>query len=369
MKYSGNYNLVDFVSKSMYLATKADGDLLFGCQTSCGGRWNDDVGWWALAALSGADLFGESAVISSSSGSSRSWLYVANLTLFEMLQDYDTVCGGGVYWSRDRTNNATNLKYEKSAITNAQVIWLATRLYEYTGDTSYLDLATSFWSWFVSTSTSSSYMIFDGVYAFSDTDCEWSYYYGIMAAYGAVLASTTSNTSYLDAGLNYYSYWKSNFIDASGNFYEPGCSSSSTPCKDPTGYNFPVYETLAILHAALPEGTHADTRAEIQSLMATQGAALVTRLQCDETTWLCVRTLNPPPAQYTFSNGTNPRDQLEMLSFVNAMAAINGAQDAASTPTAPTATTTSSKAAPHRADMAALEVLVVVAAVVALVGF
>ncbi|KAJ1556191.1 hydrolase 76 protein, partial [Cladochytrium tenue] len=101
MDYSGNYGMVDFVSKSMYYATKDNGDFLFGCTGSCGGRWNDDIGWWALAAQSGSELFGSNTVISSTAGSSRAWSYVANFTLYQMLQNEDSLCGGGVYWSRD----------------------------------------------------------------------------------------------------------------------------------------------------------------------------------------------------------------------------------------------------------------------------
>ncbi|KAJ1569595.1 hydrolase 76 protein [Cladochytrium tenue] len=353
MKYSGDYSLVDFVSTSMYYATQDGGDLLFGCSGNCGGKWNDDIGWWALATMSGADLFGETSLISSSAGSSTTWFYVANFTLYEMLQDYDTVCGGGVYWSRDRTSTSTNLKYEKSAITNAQIIWLATRLYLFVGDTTYLNLATSFYTWFVANTTASNFMIYDGVYALSDTDCEvsgetWSYYYGIMAAYGAVLTNITGDSTYITNGMQYYDYWKNNFVNASGHFFEPWCASTS--CKDPTGFNFPVYESLAVLYNALPSSTYESTQAEIKSLMATQGAYLIDHLECDQSTWLCVRTLDPVPSEYTYSNGTNPRDQLEILSFLNAMVSINGAPVASSTPTAAAVVaTTSIKAGAYRA--------------------
>ncbi|KAJ1549632.1 hydrolase 76 protein [Cladochytrium tenue] len=294
--------------------------------------------------MSGADLFGQSAIISSSAGASTSWFYVANFTLYEMLQDYDTICGGGVYWSRDRTSTQTNLRVEKSAITNAQIIWLATRLYNFVGDTAYLNVATSFWNWFVANSTEAgTNRIYDGVYALSATDCEvdgnsFSYYYGIMAAYGAVLTNITGDSTYLTTGLQYYDYWKTNFINASGHFYEPDCNNA---CKDPTGFNFPVYESLATLYNALPS-TQSATKSEIKSLMATQGSYLVNYLTCDQTSWLCVRTLNPVPSMYTYANGTNPRDQLEMLSFVNAMVSINGAPVASSTPTVAAVATVSS---------------------------
>ncbi|KAJ1550851.1 hypothetical protein HK405_015743, partial [Cladochytrium tenue] len=76
------------------------------------------------------------------------------------------------------------------------------------------------------------------------------------------------------------------------------------------------------------------------SLMAAQGAYLATYLACDSS-WLCVRTLNPVPSQYTYPNGTNPRDQVEMMSFVNGMVRINGAPEPGSTPTESAATTSS----------------------------
>ncbi|KAJ1567257.1 hydrolase 76 protein [Cladochytrium tenue] len=352
MEYSGNYGMVDFVSTSMYYATLSDGDLLFGCSGNCGGKWNDDIGWWALAAMSGSDLFGTSAVISSTAGSSVPWFQVANFTLYQILEDYDSVCGGGVYWSRDRTSTAYNLKYEKSSITNTQIIWLAMRIYEVGGNSAYLNIATDFWKWFVNYATdTSSYMIYDGVYATADS-CQvdgktWSYYYGLMAAAGAMITQATGDDTYLTTGLNYYNYWKTNFVNESGHFYEPWCP--SVGCKDPTGFNTPVYESLALLYNRLPS-THADTKAEIKSLMVAQGTYLVDYLGCTST-WNCVRTLDPVPSSYTFANGTNPRDQMEMMSFVNAMVSINGEPTVTSTPTAATAvaTTKKSSAAPRAA--------------------
>ncbi|KAI9336236.1 glycosyl hydrolase family 76-domain-containing protein [Zopfochytrium polystomum] len=348
MDYSGDYALSGFVNKAMYMASGDGGDFLFGCDGNCGGKWNDDIGWWGLAALTGSELYGtaSTARIADSDGTGQSWIYVANFTLFRILEDVDSQCGGGAYWSRDRSSTSVNLRTEKSTITNTQVIWFALRLYSVYKDQKYLDIAKTFWDWVLTAVTDrNTYMIYDGVYA--DGTCtvdgnSWSYYYVPMAMAGATLNQITGNSSYLTDGLGYYKYWKTNFINGNGAFYEPLCGTKFA-CKDPTGFNFPVYETLADLYNTLPDSESA-TKTEVKSIMATQGKNLLSTLSCSDA-WNCVRTLNPVPTQYTYPNGTNPRDQIEMMSYINGMVRINGVATPTTTPSVAAVVSTTPKSA------------------------
>ena len=83
MKWSGDYRYQDFVGSSFIYATHQSGDFTNGCIGSCGGTWNDDIGWWALAALSGGDVFGMTTPIKSTMVS-MTWkdLYLNILLLF-----------------------------------------------------------------------------------------------------------------------------------------------------------------------------------------------------------------------------------------------------------------------------------------------
>ncbi|KAI9313017.1 glycosyl hydrolase family 76-domain-containing protein [Zopfochytrium polystomum] len=331
MHYSGDYTMSSFVNTAMTKAMNDRGDFLFGCEGNCGGKWNDDIGWWGLAALTGSELYGtkDTDTIASPDGTVRpSWLHVGNFTLFRILEQVDDRCGGGAYWSRDRNANEANLRLGKTAITNVQVVWFAIRLYHATRAPAYLDIARTFWDWIVTVLTDrDTYLIHDAVY--TDDKCtkdanSWSYLYTPMAMAGVALSNATGNPSFLTDGLRYFAYWKATFIDPStGRFREPLCGSSPRfVCKDPTGFNFPVYETLADMYRLLPDA-RADVREEIRSVMVAQGRRLLAADPCTDD-WNCVRTMNPVPKQYTFPNGTNPRDQIEVLSFLNGMVRING---------------------------------------------
>ncbi|KAI9336223.1 glycosyl hydrolase family 76-domain-containing protein [Zopfochytrium polystomum] len=351
MDYSGDYAMSNFVNTAMTKAMDDNGDFLFGCEGNCGGKWNDDIGWWGLAALSGSELYGvtSSNVISSADGTKPSWLHVGNYTMFRILEQVDSQCGGGAYWSRDRNAKEANLRTEKSTITNVQIIWFALRLYDATQDAKYLDIAKTFWDWVVLAVTDrNTYMIYDGIYA--DGSCtvdgnSWSYYYTPMAFAGAALNKITGNSTYMTDGMGFYNYWKKNFIDSSGRFHEPLCGTRFA-CKDPDGFNFPVYETLADLYNILPD-SQSSVKSEIKSIMVKQGEQLLAADPCNDK-WNCVRTLNPVPDKYTFANGTNPRDQIEMMSYFNGMVRINGVTPPTTAPTnqAPVKTNPKSAAEP-----------------------
>jgi mannan endo-1,6-alpha-mannosidase len=64
-----------------------------------------------------------------------------------MWQQWDLVCGGGIYWSRDRNGKKAGYK---STITNVQHIQLGARLYLLTKNQTQLKIARDIYEWMTS---------------------------------------------------------------------------------------------------------------------------------------------------------------------------------------------------------------------------
>ncbi|KAK6091322.1 hypothetical protein MT418_008167 [Batrachochytrium dendrobatidis] len=108
------------------------------------GRWNDDIAWYGLATLTFAELTGKTALLPRSK--TISYLQVAINTYDEIMQQHDpTTCGGGIFWSRDRTRADT--KDYKSVITNVQMMVHSAKLGIITGDPKYMATADTLYKW------------------------------------------------------------------------------------------------------------------------------------------------------------------------------------------------------------------------------
>ncbi len=92
-------------------------------------HYYDDEGWWALAWVKAYDLTQDKRYLASAQ------------TLFEdMCQGWDDVCGGGLWWKKDRTY--------KAAIQNELFLTVAARLFERVAGAIYLEWTYKEWDWF-----------------------------------------------------------------------------------------------------------------------------------------------------------------------------------------------------------------------------
>ena len=108
------------------------------------GKWNDDILWWALPALTGAELFGPKQIMPGG----VPYAQLAQRTYDEVWQQWDPKgCGGGIFWSRNRNNPDT--KNVKSAITNAQHAFMGARLFKITKDPKYINNAKMVLDWMI----------------------------------------------------------------------------------------------------------------------------------------------------------------------------------------------------------------------------
>ncbi len=91
----------------------------------------DDEGWWALAWIDAYDLTGEAR-----------YLTMGRSIFADMAGGWDTTCGGGIWWSKDRTY--------KNAIANELFFSVAAHLATRTEAPEYANWAHQEWQWFQS---------------------------------------------------------------------------------------------------------------------------------------------------------------------------------------------------------------------------
>jgi len=148
-------------------------------------HYYDDDGWYLNAWLRAYQVTGTPAYRDEAEA------------LFErMTTGWDEVCGGGLWWNRDRAY--------KNAITNELFLLAAARLHRQApngeGPGSYLDWATRTWAWFDSTGMiNESALINDGL----DSGCAnnggvtYTYNQGVILGALAALGQATGDRSYL----------------------------------------------------------------------------------------------------------------------------------------------------------------------------
>lgn len=130
-------------------------------------NYYDDSGWWALAWIAAYDATGNSEYLS-----------MAETIFTYMAGGWDSVCGGGLYW--------TTAKKGKNAIPNELFLDVAAKLANRTsGSTSanYLAWAQKEWSWFNSSGMiNASNLVNDGLNSscMNDHGNTWTYNQGVI---------------------------------------------------------------------------------------------------------------------------------------------------------------------------------------------
>jgi hypothetical protein len=144
----------------------------------------DDTGWWALVWLQAYDITGN-----------RNYLTTAETTVNYMHSYWDSVCGGGVYWS--------TAKQYKASIANELFLAASAGLHNrIAGDTTYLGWANAEWNWFQGTGLISGNLIQDGlnVAGCSHNTANYSYNQGVVLQGLAELTKATGTTALLTTG-------------------------------------------------------------------------------------------------------------------------------------------------------------------------
>lgn len=144
-------------------------------------NYYDDEGWWALAWIKAYDLTGNA-----------NYLNQAKTIFSDMTGGWDSTCGGGIWWSKDKTY--------KNAIPNELFLTVAAKLHNrISGDTAYLNWANQTWTWFKNSGMiNGSNLINDGLTSgcVNNGQTTWSYNQGVILG-GLVELNTATNDATL----------------------------------------------------------------------------------------------------------------------------------------------------------------------------
>lgn len=186
---------------------------------------NDDEGWWAMAWIDAYDLTRKPAYLS-----------MAETIFSDMATQWDTtVCGGGVWWSKDLKNSAY-----KNAITNELFLEIAASLANREQDAQkrdqYLSWATKEWMWFKGSGMiNSQNFVNDGLNAQNPAACTnnkqttWTYNQGVLLGGLAELSKAESDPSLLPQAQSIADAAMSRLVTTGGILKEPSGDGPDLP--------------------------------------------------------------------------------------------------------------------------------------------
>lgn len=171
-------------------------------------KFYDDEGWWALAWVHAYEFT-----------PNNTYLDMAKTIFKDMTTGWDDTCGGGVWWSKDRTY--------KNAIANELFLQLAARLHNLTpgdqGSGSYLDWAQREWTWFkASGMINSRGLVNDGLKnCKNNNDIPWTYNQGVILGGLVELNKATGDAALLDQAQTIADAALKILVDDNGILREP----------------------------------------------------------------------------------------------------------------------------------------------------
>ena len=233
-------------------------------------KFYDDEGWWALAWIQAYDATHR-----------PEYLHTAESIFSDMSGGWDATCGGGVWWSKDRTY--------KNAIPNELYLSVAAHLANRTeGKTQamYLESAKREWRWFGGSGMfNTDGLINDGL----TTECKnngrttWSYNQGVVLGGLVELARATGDVSLLQTANTIAHAAIAKLTDADGVLHdptEPHCSGDTLQFK-------------GIFMRNLVELDQASPHAEYKHFVAVNAAAVWDKARMDSEGFSC-RWTGPP---------------------------------------------------------------------------
>nr|WP_225955516.1 glycoside hydrolase family 76 protein [Kibdelosporangium phytohabitans] len=207
-------------------------------------HYYDDEGWWALTWINAYDLTRD-----------QRYLGVAKSLFADMAAGWDTVCGGGIWWNKEKTY--------KNAIPNELFISIAARLTQRTRGTEarhYRQWAERGWAWFAASGMiNSSNLVNDGL----DANCAnngrptWTYNQGVVLGALTDLADITHDRRHLDTAHRIATAATRTVIYPNGILREP-CEWDNGCGADGPQFKGIFMRNLSYLHHESPRWHYAD---------------------------------------------------------------------------------------------------------------
>jgi predicted alpha-1,6-mannanase (GH76 family) len=184
-------------------------------------NYYDDEGWWALAWVRAYDLTHD-----------HRYLDMATTIFADMKGGWDSTCGGGIWWSKDRTY--------KNAIANELFLETAIQLHQRTpgdaGTGSFLDWASREWAWFDHAGLiNSSNLVNDGLAnCHNNGGTPWTYNQGVLIGGLVDLSLASGDATLIDRANAIATASMTKLVDARGLLQEkcePTCNSDASQFK------------------------------------------------------------------------------------------------------------------------------------------
>lgn len=186
---TGDSSYNDVTMQALLHQAGRSGDFMPANQTLTEG--NDDQGFWALAAMTAAEI-----KFPNPPADKPQWLSIAQAVFNQYVDRWDeSKCEGGLRWQIYPTNAGYNYT---NTIANGCFLNLAARLSRYTGNSTYADWAAKVYDWEDSTGLiTDEFLIYDGAAVFLNNTCgdmdktQWSYNAGLHMHGTAVMYNIT----------------------------------------------------------------------------------------------------------------------------------------------------------------------------------
>jgi predicted alpha-1,6-mannanase (GH76 family) len=197
----------------------------------------DDEGWWALAWIRAYDLTHDA-----------DYLTTAKTIFADMAGGWDATCGGGIWWSKDRTY--------KNAIANELFLKVAASLHNRTpgdaGPGSFVDWASREWAWFAGSGMiNGKNLVNDGLASCKNNgQPAYTYNQGVVLGGLAELAKATGDKTVLTKARAIADATMATLVDDNGVLREP-CE--PTCGGDGTQFKGIFMRNLRELTAAAPD--------------------------------------------------------------------------------------------------------------------
>lgn len=200
-------------------------------------NYYDDEGWWALAWIASYDWTGD-----------VDYLNAASRIFSDMTTGWDSVCGGGIWWNKNRNY--------KNAIANELFLSVAANLASRVTDSQAQAVDVSWaqkeWQWFAQSGMiNSQSLINDGLNSGCKNNGQttWTYNQGVILGGLSALAADTHDPSLLSAAQSIAFAAITRLTDSNGILHDP-CEPNCSP--DGLQFKGIFARNLATLAAANP---------------------------------------------------------------------------------------------------------------------
>lgn len=251
--YTGDETYVPQTKQALIHQTGDKNDYMPTNQTLTEG--NDDQLFWALAAMSAAEL-----KFSDPGDLAASWVAQAQAVFNEQAARWDGAnCDGGLRWQIYSFNAGWNYK---NTISNGGFFQLAARLARYTGNETYVDWAEKMWDWAAGTVIldTDTWTINDGTSVTNNCSTadhtQWTYNYGTFIVGCAFLYNHTENEIWKTRASNLLKSTYSTFFPdymTANIMVEVTCEPSANCDYDQSSFKAYLSRWLALTAQMIPD--------------------------------------------------------------------------------------------------------------------